>query len=119
MIKALFFFFSTVWCLQSFGQQVYHVGVVSSGDYIMKLPGEIVFADSTVTFKFEGKQTSKKIVNRTESVVYVTDGTAVDRITITPMVGSIKGLNYNVTVVVDPDAKFRQPQIIYFTSSRH
>ncbi len=100
--------------ISSDSQDTYKIGVMSYKDTIMKLPGEIRIMDSTVTFKFNGKETTKRITSKNDNIIYITDGHTTDRITISPMVATIKGFKFNFTIVVDPDTRFNPIQVIYY-----
>lgn len=94
--------------------QEYTVGAMSGNGFSIRIEGRITIADSLITFDIDGKQEIKKVLNRTGYNVYITDGTATDRLTITPMSGKMKGVAYNHTIVYDADKRFSSAQVIYY-----
>jgi hypothetical protein len=106
--------------IAGYSQDVYDVNVSSAKGMAFKINGQIIvnFSDSTVAFRFAGNETLKRIVNNANPVIYLTDGMAIDKLTISPVGGKIKGFDYNHTLVLDPDSRFNPTQIIYFAIKR-
>jgi hypothetical protein len=96
--------------------QTFDVVGGSANGSAFKLTGQIVIGDSLATFKFSGKEATKKIVNKTDgTVIYITDGTATDRYTITNFSGKVRGAAYNSIIYVTPDQRFNKPgDYIYY-----
>jgi hypothetical protein len=97
--------------------QVYQVGVISSGGMVMKYAGEIAVSDSTISFNIGSQQSKKKIQSKSDNVIYLTDGTAIDRLTITPITGKLKGFMYTCMILYSPDKKFSSQDMIYYANA--
>jgi hypothetical protein len=87
---------------------------MSTGGYVMRLEGEITIVDSAYSFQFMGKYDQWKVSKSTSSSVYITDGMATDRLTITSIPGNVKGYAYDYTFIRDQDSKYQGKQIIYY-----
>lgn len=85
----------------------FEFGVMTAANgYTMKLSGDLSFVDSVYTMKVADKVVTQKIVNRTADAVYVTDGTATNKLAIAAMTGKIKGFAYDHVITLHQDARF-------------
>ncbi len=109
-ILILLLFLSTA----SYAQTEYWIGSAHIKGSIIRIVGKMILTDSTVTFDFNGSIEVKKIENKTNKYIYVTDGTAIDRITITQNQGTKKGFDHNYMIAIDTDARFNPSEIIYY-----
>lgn len=95
--------------------QTYHVGATTAAGYTVKMNMQIIVGDSTLTIKGGGAEQSRKITNKTDVAIYVTDGTATDRYTISKLPGKIKGFAYTHVLGFEADKRFSSAQsIIYY-----
>jgi hypothetical protein len=95
--------------------QHFKVGAMTVSGVTVKMNAELSISDSTMVFMSSDQNTKSKIVNRNEFEVYITDGTATDKLTMTPLSGSIKGFKYDYTIVHTRDKRFSQDgELIYF-----
>jgi len=102
-------------------KQVFDIGVLSSAGSTAKLPGEFIISDSIVTIGFSTGKTIKQVkeVMPDHQTIYVTDGTAVDRISISTYSGKISGYKFDCVITYHPDSRFTSdPVIKYFCRRR-
>jgi hypothetical protein len=101
--------------------QTYKVGATAANGLTVKtaLSFEIIVSDSTVTFKSGSEVTKRKISNRTENIIYVTDGTVTDRIGVTQMAGRVKGFTYTHTLSYQTDSKYGSILMLYYCTKNN
>jgi hypothetical protein len=99
--------------------QLFEVGAYSAQGASGKLEGKIIITDSLYVFNFSGKETKRTIQNKTENDVYITDGTAVDKLSIALMSGKVKGFSYTHVITYQADTRFNQAgPILYYCRKR-
>ena len=100
-------------------QEKYHAGVFSF-NLTAKVDMNISISDSTVIFKSMGKKEFWTITNATESAIYITDGTATDRLKVTPATGKLKGFSYDHILNIEKDSRFNGGgKVSYFCKKIH
>jgi hypothetical protein len=114
IVIALFFITSAA-C----AQEKYHAGVFSF-NLTVKIDMNISIADSTVTFESMEKKELWTVTNSTESAIYITDGTATDRLKVHPAAGKLKGFSYDHIINIEKDSRFNGGgQVSYFCKKFH
>jgi hypothetical protein len=97
------------------GQDVYKVGVMNAGGTITRFDLEIVVTDSTFSTVYNGQATTEKIINKaSEHTFYTTDGTATNKVVITPISGKLMRFEYDHSIAVTQDQQFGGLQLFYF-----
>jgi hypothetical protein len=99
---------------QSYSQNVYRVGALNTEGVVAKFDAEIVITDSLYVLKSGGNVYEMKIQNKTQNGIYVTDGTSVDMITISPFPGKVKGFSHTHILMYQQDKRFSGKQIVYY-----
>jgi hypothetical protein len=99
--------------------QLFDVGAYSATGVSGKLEGRIMLNDTVYVFNSAGKEIKRTIQNKTENDVYVTDGTAVDKLSIALMSGKVKGFSYTHVITYQADTRFNQAgPILYYCRQR-
>lgn len=99
--------------------QVFDISAVSAIGVNAKLNGEILLTDSVFYVKVGPDEQTKRISNRPdENTIYVTDGTAVDKMTIARSPGKIIGVKYDYLITYQQDMRFGGQRMVYYCTKR-
>lgn len=91
----------------------YKVGIINHEGNALRFEAEIIITDSTFTVAAPGKIDVKKVQNRAGDVLYITNGTSVDQITIMVFPVKLKGFSATHSIQVQQDKRFTGLRFLY------
>lgn len=100
--------------------QVYDAGAVLMNGTVLaeKYEAQLIIDNSVFYLDAEGINESRKIVNNQKNVLYVTDGTAIDRITIVKKSGKIAGFSFTYVLTYQHDTRWSNGTTVYYCTLR-
>jgi len=117
-LTGLYLIYSVAAHAQGPGFTSFEIGAMQAGTMVVPLKGEIQLSDSIATFTISGQTATYKVTNKANQNIYLTDGTMLHTMWISPWPGKTKGYKHTLMINFIQDKRLSDVPIIYYCNKR-